>query len=481
MIAPLAALAKSHGNQLARIHAIWGLGQIGRQDTKALEPLLPLAADADPEIRAEIARVLGDARFEAGFTTLIGLMKDASPRVRHLAAIAAGRLGRKEAAPAAIALLRENDDKDAILRHSAVMALVGSHDLPAILAAAKDPAVAVRMGSLLALRRLEDPRVAQFLHDSDPLVVLEAARAINDLPLPAAMPQLAKLSDEPLIGDGPTRDALLRRVLNANFRLGMAENAAAVARFAARGDAPESLRIEALRMLGDWAKPSPHDRVTNFYWPLPPRAAGIAAKAIVPALGSVLAGSDALRRVGAEIAGRLGIKEVAPALADLAADAKRPTEVRVEALRALQQLNDRRVDAAVALALKDAAPAVRNAGRSILAERNPAKAIGPLAAALDHGTTLERQGALAALAKIKRPQADRLLSQWMDKLLAGHVPPELQLDLLTAAQRGTPELKEKLARFNLRGRRRRRSTPIAKRSSAVMPSAGGISFSSAPT
>ena len=39
--------------KLARIHAIWALGQIGRKNPKeALQPLVALAADADPEIRA---------------------------------------------------------------------------------------------------------------------------------------------------------------------------------------------------------------------------------------------------------------------------------------------------------------------------------------------------------------------------------------------------------------------------------------------
>ena len=42
------------------------------------------------------------------------------------------------------------------------------------------------MGVLLALRRLGDPEVARFLDDPDPRLVLEAARAINDVPITAA-------------------------------------------------------------------------------------------------------------------------------------------------------------------------------------------------------------------------------------------------------------------------------------------------------
>jgi quinoprotein glucose dehydrogenase len=46
---------------------------------------------------------------------------------------------------------------------------------------------------------------------------------------------------------------------------------------------------------------------------------------------------------------------------------------------------------------------------------------------------------------MKSAEADQLLAQWLDRLLARQVPAEVQLDLLeAAAKRGTPALKEKL-------------------------------------
>ena len=89
-----------------------------------------------------------------------------------------------------------------------------------------DDSPAARMGVLLALRRLEDPAIAGFLSDPDPRSVLEAARAINDVPITAAFAGSGRGSrhfDRGL--------PLLRRVLNANFRLGRAEHAALVAEF----------------------------------------------------------------------------------------------------------------------------------------------------------------------------------------------------------------------------------------------------------
>ncbi|HEX9957566.1 MAG TPA: heme-binding protein, partial [Fibrella sp.] len=56
-------------NQLARIHGIWGLGQLARQDKTYGKPLVALLTDKDPEIVAQAAKVIGDEMLaEAGPT-----------------------------------------------------------------------------------------------------------------------------------------------------------------------------------------------------------------------------------------------------------------------------------------------------------------------------------------------------------------------------------------------------------------------------
>ena len=162
-------------------------------------------------------------------------------------------------------------------------------------------------------------------------------------------------------------------MLNANFRLGTAENAAAVARFAARAGAPEAMRIEALEMLAAWAKPSGHDRVLNAWRPLKPRDAALAAAALRPALGGIFAGSNHLRQVAAKVAGQLGIKEVVPVLLAMAADTSKPAEVRVQAMAAIEQLHDARVNSIVSSGLADSEPAVRSEARRILAIAPPGR------------------------------------------------------------------------------------------------------------
>ena len=130
------------------------------------------------------------------------------------------------------------------------------------------PSPSARMGVLLAMRRLGDPEIARFLKDADPRLVLEAARAINDVPIDGAMPALA---DVPMSSDAPV--PMLRRVLNAHLRRGHAEDAVALAEAAGRADLPAAVRVQALEMLGHWASPPGRDAVMGLWRPIAPRPA----------------------------------------------------------------------------------------------------------------------------------------------------------------------------------------------------------------
>src|SRR5262249_30185191 len=62
-LAKLAKLqAKDPAERMARLHAIWGLGQIARRlkDLSAVQAILAAAGDHDSEVRAQAAAVLGD-------------------------------------------------------------------------------------------------------------------------------------------------------------------------------------------------------------------------------------------------------------------------------------------------------------------------------------------------------------------------------------------------------------------------------------
>ena len=180
----LTQVAAKNESPLARLHAIWGLGQIAakpkvptHKSAQVTQPLVRLLADKDAEVRAQAAKVVGDARNQQAVAGLIKLLQDESLRVRSFAAISLGKLGDKKAVTPLVEMLRANADRDPVVRHAGVMAVAGINDLGAILAAGKDASPAVRMGSLLALRRLQNPEIAMFLTDAEPKLVLEAARA----------------------------------------------------------------------------------------------------------------------------------------------------------------------------------------------------------------------------------------------------------------------------------------------------------------
>jgi len=446
---PLAHAARDAATQLARIHAVWGLGQLARRGidhASCLKQVLRnLADDSDAEVRAQAARTLGDLRYDAAAPELCSRLADESPRVRMNAAIALGNLQDPAAIQPLVALLEENANQDPVLRHAAVMGLAGSGRASneALLAHAKHPSAAVRLGVLLALRRLGSEQIAEFLSDTDPALVVEAARAIHDEPIPAALPQLAAL-----ITRSTQDDALLRRVLNANYRLGSHESAAALAKFAGHNDSPEAMRLEALKMLGEWAKPSGRDRVLGMWRPLDPRPASDAAAAMKGNLAAIFSGAGKVRVQAALVATKLEIREVAPVLRTMLADKSQPPQARADALTALDSLREPDTKDAATSALADETPAVRAAARNVLARIEPDAAIPLLAAAATCDVTAERQAALAKLGQLDQKAAADALVAALDRLLAGDWLADSRLDLLAAAgERKEGEIKERLARY----------------------------------
>src|SRR3546814_10077888 len=85
-----AAIAQTD-DRLARIHGIWGVSQLAREDDRHASLLLPLLKDEDAEIRAQAAKWLGDMRFEEASQELDPLLLDTAARVRFFAAEALGR------------------------------------------------------------------------------------------------------------------------------------------------------------------------------------------------------------------------------------------------------------------------------------------------------------------------------------------------------------------------------------------------------
>lgn len=469
----LADVAANGRNRIARLQAIWGIGQIARKrqavkEQRAARALYKTLLDADPEIRAQSARVFGDLlryynrkddhRFAAQLRLpLLKALEDESPRVRFFAAIGLGNSDGSHAVSNLLDLLVNNAGEDPMLQHAGVMGLAGiaEHDPNSLLDHVDHPSRYVRLGVLLALRRQEHPAVARFLDDAEPALALEAARAINDAPIDKATKELAERARAP--GMSPE---MLRRVLNANFRIGGEVNATAVADVAADPQTPEALRIEALAELKAWNDPPQLDRVTGAFRPVPKRSLDSLPAIISPRLAGVLSGSEKVRQSGIQLAAKYGVKKVGPALFKLAEDDSQPAGVRVEAVRALDAMQHERLEPAMQLALRSDAPELRSIGRRVLARIRPDVAAKSLDEALEKGAPVERQEAVDVLAGMKTPAADKVLGEWLNRLAARDVPPEIELDLLqVAAARNTPEFRQSIERYEAA---RPAADPLAK-------------------
>lgn len=458
-VRPLTQLATdTSAATLPRLHAIWALGQIGRDNHVAATAAAGLLGDKDVEVRCQAAKVASEARSLVAFDATVAMLSDDNPRVQLYGAEALGRLGMQNGTPALLGLLRRNNDQDPFLRHAAVLALARCASLEALSTAAADPAPAVRMGVLLALRRLGSPEIARFLGDAEPRIVLEAARAIFDLPLEPALPHLAALIERTAVppeaaeANGP-EDALWRRVLAANLRVGGAANLSAVAAFASRSDAPERLRIEALQILAEWQSPLGIDRVTGAWRPIAPRPTGPASDRLTSLFAKCLApdSPEAVQIAAAEAAASLKLTMATAALESLVENVQRPAAVRVAALSALGAIGSARLDALVHAALSDAEPSVRGVGLNLLAKLSPEQSTPAIAGVLESGQPLDQQAALTALGASRGEAADELAARWLDKLLAGETAPEIELDLLeAAAQHPTEAVRQRLDQFMAR-------------------------------
>jgi quinoprotein glucose dehydrogenase len=423
--------------ETARLHALWGLGQLARSGRIEPDILASFLDDDSAELRSQAALILGEVRATEALTQLIELLTSTrSARVKYHCAVALGKIGDRSAVDACITLLEANNDADPALRHAGIMGLAGCATPDDLVELATHDSRAVRVGAVVVLRRLNDPGVATFLNDAEPQVVEEAARAIHDLLIADALPALAALADRPGMSD-----ALARRVMNANFRLGGADNAAAVAMMAASSDWPEHLRVEAIRALRAWGEPPNLDRVTNEFRPIGSRDSSMVEAAIRTNLGGILSGPESVRGEGISLAADYGINEIGPLLGEFALDVNQPASVRVASLEAMPSVQGIAIDDYISATLEDADPAVRSTALSLLAARSPDQAVPRLSDVIAEGTQAERQSAVSVLAGMNRGDADEVLEEWLAKLNVGEAPPEIHLDLLTAAEtRGTAEL-----------------------------------------
>ncbi len=449
-------VARGSKNLLARCHAIWGLSQVPNLEN-ALK-LCQLLHDSDSEVRYQVLKTVARMPSLTSLRSWIEPhLQSAEPRIRAAACLAYGRIQPQEleVTPTSTLVyapifdvLKANADKDVYLRQAAVQGLVTMTKSPGDLYTAwsgmkkEYDTPAVRMGVVLALRRMECRMLDKFLTDSEPKIVAEAARAIHDQNLMQPMEGLAKVACT-----STTDDSITFRMLSANFKLGEVEHAERLAKFAADTSAKDYLRATALKLLADWAKPSKRDHITGCKQELANRDAIVAVNALKPVLAKIFVGSNVVRSEAATTAKRLGLSDAGPLLLSTVTDSKQPVNLRVDALYALEELKAKELDAALATSANDKADKLRGAVNVVNAKKDPKQAAKNLPALLMDTKTsvIERQMAFEALGKLpESKEVDSALAEWLTLYKAGKVSAELKLDVIDAAKARAEKDKLKL-------------------------------------
>lgn len=417
--------------QLARIHGLWGYGQLLRRNAADVAGLLPLLQDSDAEMRAQTAKILGDAATtgaKSAAGALLPLLGDASPRVRLQTSIALAKYHEPRAVDALFALA-EKDGAIPILRHAAVTGLAACATPEQLQAKTSHPSAEVRLASVIALRRQGSPAVAAYLRDSDPAIVADAARAIHDdTSIPAAMPGLAGLLD-----GTPRSEPITRRAINANLRIGTPETATRLLAFALNETAAKEMRIEALTSLRVWPQPPPLDRVDGYARTFKP----VKIDAVLnPKLEQLLSLNDpALKTLAIEIMIAHQLKPGAEQIAAIVGDTKASGALRAQSLRLIagEQRGQPAYQRALAAGLAADSPApLHRVALELLLPGQSAQLVTEAQATIKDRSVPEKQHAIGLLSQAADPSADAVLAALADSLADGSLAPTLKLDVMEA-------------------------------------------------
>jgi putative heme-binding domain-containing protein len=205
----------------------------------------------------------------------------------------------------------------------------------------------------------------------------------------------------------------------------------------ATSNAPAVLRADALNALAWFAKTPKLDRVEGRYRELGDRDPKIAQSALDAAITRLLKDpAPAVRNATVQAIQQLHFDAARDRLAQLAMDGGEAASVRVPALRAIYALGATQAGEAARRAMASDDARLRAAGLEVLAKLEPAgeQTLAHLKKVLAGEPGPEQQAALAALGGMKSEPAVALLEQWVDRLVAGKVPPAVQLDVLEAGQ-----------------------------------------------
>ncbi|MBL8811643.1 MAG: c-type cytochrome [Planctomycetaceae bacterium] len=458
----LTTAAKSVSHETLSRHGIWGCWQLGLESAQQVELVAPVLAEllstssASDELKVQVIRVVSDLVSRHGrksfsennraalLDSVRLLMQSDNLRVAGFAAVACGALGKSEDVAPLLTLLNRIDNNDPVARHQASMGLLslGQRHPGLLESLATTSGAPARLGVLLALRRMGSASVAAFLGDAEPLIVAEAARAINDEPIEAAQGALADLIEAPGLDDNT-----LRRSMNAAYRRGLASDAANIAKVAANVARADNIRLVAVDLLRSWNQTQSLDSVTGRWRPLPQRNVDGLDESIRLFVPAMLTGNQELRTRVVEMATELGIRDIQPTLQTILHDTNQDEQLRLSAFKALARMSDD-VPAILERGLKDPSESIQLSAIELVTRRDPQNSIERLGQLAESGSVRARQTAMQLLGSIPGERAENVLLKSFEQLHQGSFPAGAVLDLLVAAEKqNTAALKKEIEAY----------------------------------
>ena len=322
----------------AKLHAIWGLGQLHRYGKgDHLARFIAAATSDEVELKVAACRILGDIQAPSAAKVLLTCLGDASRRVQSHAAIALGKMKHKDAAPALWAALKKNAEaKDRYVRIAIVNALATIADEAGAVAQVAAAERELRLGAVLVLRQLQSGQVVRFLNDSDKVVKSTALGAIYDNRLTAAYAEVMKLTDR--ANDFSLTDQ--RRIVVINFVQGGVDGAKNVLRMVSNPQVQMLVREQGLALLLRWNNLPEFDLINNNHAPLEDRK-----ETIYPGIHEELSAflekeKSPLLAKGFDLAKQVGMKMSGKILVAQAMNDKTAMKTRLAAIRALSAKED---------------------------------------------------------------------------------------------------------------------------------------------
>ena len=302
----------------------------------------------------------------------------------------------------------------------------------------------MRVAAVAALRRLRHTGAEKFLNDENKWVFREAVSAIHDdESILEALPSVANL----LPGSDRESEAISRRLLSANLRVGRPENAQRLIDYALDKTKPSTMRAEALLCLRDWNRRPFVDRVEGRVRTLSKRDDGLAKRLVEANLQELFeaANGEVLAEL-IRLCERLQLNLGAGPLLIIAKSESQELAARLQAVQSIagkENITQPLVDLTRSRHSQIQVAAVQK-----LAETAPEQFAEKLSGNWDKLSEPAQQAFIGSLGRDVSEEGHKILGRTFASLLDGELPKALELDVVTAAKaRKSKNLNQLIKRY----------------------------------